>query len=156
MWLDMNEAAFYLKVSRRTIQRQVTNNSIKNKKEGRRRLIWVADKEVLPCPTENLDDQQNIELKTKISNLEKEVGQLSHKLFQMSDKADREQKLIKTKDQQIKKLQQALGQEQKLNVIGQRNVENLSNQIEAQRLQLEEWQCLTPLMARLKSVFLTD
>jgi len=101
MWLDMNEAAFYLKVSRRTIQRQVTNNSIKNKKEGRRRLIWVADKEALPCPTENLDDQQNIELKTKISNLEKKVGHLSHKLFQMSDKADREQKLIKTKDQQI-------------------------------------------------------
>ena len=74
----------------------------------------------------------------------------------MSDKADEEQSLIKIKDQQIEKLQHALDQEQELNVIGQWNMENLSNQIEAQRQQLEEWQRLTPLMARLRAAFLTE
>ena len=39
--------------------------------------------------------------------------------------------------------------------ISQRNVENLSNQIEAQRLQIEESQRPKPLMARLEAVFLT-
>ena len=63
---------------------------------------------------------------------------------------------MKIKDQQIEKLQQALDQEQELNVIGQRNMENLSNQIEAQRQQLEEWKRLTPLMARLRAAFLTE
>jgi len=49
---------------------------------------------------------------------------------------------IGVKDHQIEKLQQALDQEQQLNAIGLRNVENLSNQIEAQRLQIEESQVL--------------
>ena len=89
-------------------------------------------------------------------NNEEKVGHLSHKLSQISDKADEEQSLIKIKDQQIEKLQQALDQEQELNVIGQRNMENLSNQIEAQRQQLEEWKRLTPLMARLRAAFLTE
>ena len=60
---------------------------------------------------------------------------------------------LKTRDQQINKLQQALDQEQQLNAIGQKNVENLSNQIESQRLQLEESQRPKPLMTRLKAVF---
>ena len=156
MWLDMNEAAFLLKVSRRTLQRQVAKNSIKNKKEGRRRLVWVPEQSTEICRTASTSDQKNLELRTKISDLEEKVGHLSHKLSQISDKADEEQSLIKIKDQQIEKLQQALDQEQELNVIGQRNMENLSNQIEAQRQQLEEWKRLTPLMARLRAAFLTE
>ena len=156
MWLDMNEAAFLLKVSRRTLQRQVAKNSIKNKKEGRRRLVWVPEQSTDICRTVIASDQKNLELRTKISDLEEKVGHLSHKLSQISDKADEEQSLIKIKDQQIEKLQQALDQEQELNVIGQRNMENLSNQIEAQRQQLEEWKRLTPLMARLRAAFLTE
>ena len=39
--------------------------------------------------------------------------------------------------------------------IGQRNIENLSNQIDVQRLQIEESQRPKPLIARLKAVFLT-
>ena len=156
MWLDMNEAAFLLKVSRRTLQRQVAKNSIKNKKEGRRRLVWVPGQSTDICRTTITSNQKNFELRTKISDLEEKVGHLSRKLSQMSDKADGEQSLIKIKDQQIEKLQHALDQEQELNVIGQRNMENLSNQIEAQRQQLEEWQRLTPLMARLRAAFLTE
>ncbi|MEE2910726.1 MAG: helix-turn-helix domain-containing protein [Candidatus Poribacteria bacterium] len=156
MWLDMNEAAFLLKVSRRTLQRQVAKNSIKNKKEGRRRLVWVPEQSTDICRTTITNNQKNFELRTKISDLEEKVGHLSRKLSQMSDKADGEQSLIKIKDQQIEKLQHALDQEQELNVIGQRNMENLSNQIEAQRQQLEEWQRLTPLMARLRAAFLTE
>ena len=156
MWLDMNEAAFLLKVSRRTLQRQVAKNSIKNKKEGRRRLVWVPEQSTDICRTTITNNQKNFELRTKISDLEEKVGHLSRKLSQMSDKADGEQSLIKIKDQQIEKLQQALDQEQELNVIGQRNMENLSNQIEAQRQQLEEWKRLTPLMARLRAAFLTE
>ena len=156
MWLDMNEAAFLLKVSRRTLQRQVAKNSIKNKKEGRRRLVWVPEQSTDICRTTITNNQKNFELRTKISDLEEKVGHLSRKLSQMSDKADGEQSLIKIKDQQIEKLQHALDQEQELNVIGQRNMENLSNQIEAQRQQLEEWKRLTPLMARLRAAFLTE
>ena len=63
---------------------------------------------------------------------------------------------LKTRDQQINKLQQALDQEQQLNAIGQKNVENLSNQIESQRLQLDESQRPKPLMARLKAVFVAE
>ena len=156
MWLDMNEAAFLLKVSRRTLQRQVAKNSIKNKKEGRRRLVWVPEQSTDICRTTITNNQKNFELRTKISDLEEKVGHLSRKLSQMLDKADEEQSLIKIKDRQIEKLQHALDQEQELNVIGQRNMENLSNQIEAQRQQLEEWQRLTPLMARLRAAFLTE
>ena len=63
---------------------------------------------------------------------------------------------LKTRDQQINKLQQALDQEQQLNAIGQKNVENLSNQIESQRLRLEESQRPKPLIARLKAVFVAE
>ena len=74
----------------------------------------------------------------------------------MSDTADQEQKQLEVKDQQIEKLQKALDQEQQLNAISQRNIENLSNQIESQRLQLEESQRPKPLMARLKAVFVAE
>ena len=81
---------------------------------------------------------------------------LSDNLAQMLDTADQEQKQLEVKDQQIEKLQKALDQEQQLNAISQRNVENLSNQIEFQRLQLEESQRPKPLMARLKAVFVGE
>ena len=74
----------------------------------------------------------------------------------MSDTADQEQKQLEVKDQQIEKLQKALDQEQQLNAISQRNIENLSNQIESQRLQLEESQRPKPLMARLKAIFVAE
>ena len=73
-----------------------------------------------------------------------------------SDTADQEQKQLEVKDQQIEKLQKALDQEQQLNAISQRNIENLSNQIESQRLQLEESQRPKPLMARLKAIFVAE
>ena len=88
MWLDMNEAAFLLKVSRRTLQRQVAKNSIKNKKEGRRRLVWVPEQSTDICRTTITSNQKNFELRTKMSDLEEKVGHLSRKLSQMSDKAD--------------------------------------------------------------------
>ena len=81
---------------------------------------------------------------------------LSDNLAQMSDTADQEQKQLEVKDQQIEKLQKALDQEQQLNAISQRNAENLSNQIESQRLQLEKSQRPKPLMARLKAVFVAE
>ena len=58
--------------------------------------------------------------------------------------------------ERVQFLEQALDQEQQLNAIGQRNVEGLSNQIESQRLQLEEYQRPKPLIARLKAVFVTE
>ena len=58
--------------------------------------------------------------------------------------------------ERVQFLEQALDQEQQLNAIGQRNVENLSNQIESQRLQLDESQRPKPLMARLKAVFVAE
>ena len=160
MWLDMDEAAVYLKVSRRTLQRQVSDNSIKSKKEGRRRLVWAEENiSANSPPTEPGVGQtvgQDSEPKKQILDLEREMRHLSDNLAQMSDKADQEQKQLEVKDQQIEKLQKALDQEQKLNAISQRNVENLSNQIESQRLQLEESQRPKPLIARLKAVFVTD
>ena len=58
--------------------------------------------------------------------------------------------------ERVQFLEQALDQEQQLNAIGQRNVENLSNQIESQRLQLDEYQRPKPLMVRLKAVFVAE
>ena len=63
---------------------------------------------------------------------------LSDNLAQMLDTADQEQKQLEVKGQQIEKLQKALDQEQQLNAISQRNAENLYNQIESQRSQLEK------------------
>ena len=160
MWLDMDEAAVYLKVSRRTLQRQVSDNSIKSKKEGRRRLVWAEENISANSPPTELGVGQTVgqdsELKKQILDLEREMRHLSDNLAQMSDRADQEQKQLEVKDQQIEKLQKALDQEQQLNAINQRNVENLSNQIESQRLQLEESQRPKPLIARLKAVFVTD
>ena len=58
--------------------------------------------------------------------------------------------------ERVQFLEQALDQEQQLNAIGQRNVENLSNQIESQRLQLDEYQRPKPLMVRLKAIFVAE
>ena len=144
MWLDMDEAAVYLKISRRTLQRQVSDNIIKSKKEGRRRLVWAEENISAKCPTTKPEVGQtvgqDIELRKQILDLEREMRHLSDNLAQMADSADQEQKQLEVKDQQIEKLQKALDQEQQLNAISQRNVENLSNQIESQRLQLEESQ----------------
>tara|TARA_B100000749_G_C18224029_1_gene381438 strand:- start:314 stop:589 length:276 start_codon:yes stop_codon:yes gene_type:complete len=75
---------------------------------------------------------------------------------QLKDEINRLTEQLETKDQQIEKLQQALDQEQQLNAISQRNVENLSNKIESQRLQLDEYQRPKPLIARLKAVFVAE
>ena len=50
----------------------------------------------------------------------------------------------------------ALDQEQQLHAVSQKNVENLSKQMEAQRLLIEESQRPKPLRARLKAVFATN
>ena len=50
----------------------------------------------------------------------------------------------------------ALEQEQQLHAVSQKNVENLSKQMEAQRLLIEESQRPKPLLARLKAVFATN
>tara|TARA_Y100000814_G_C12025411_1_gene297169 strand:+ start:133 stop:405 length:273 start_codon:yes stop_codon:yes gene_type:complete len=50
----------------------------------------------------------------------------------------------------------ALDQEQQLHAVGQKNVENLSKQMEAQRLLIEDSQRSKPLIARLKFVFATN
>ena len=50
----------------------------------------------------------------------------------------------------------ALDQEQQLHAVSQKNVENLSKQMEAQRLLIEDSQRSKPLLARLKSVFATN
>ena len=56
---------------------------------------------------------------------------------------------LRTKDQQIEKLQQTLDQEQQLHAVSQKTMES-------QRLQLEESQRPKPLMARLKAVFVAE
>ena len=53
---------------------------------------------------------------------------------------------LRTKEQQIEKLQQTLDQEQQLHAVSQKS-------IESQRLKLEEYQRPKPLIARLKAVF---
>ena len=58
--------------------------------------------------------------------------------------------------ERVEFLEQALDQEQQLNAISQKNVENLSKQMEAQRLLTEESQRPKPLLARLKAVFATN
>jgi len=58
--------------------------------------------------------------------------------------------------ERVEFLEQALDQEQQLNAISQKNVENLSKQMEAQRLLIEESQRPKPLLARLKAVFATN
>ena len=58
--------------------------------------------------------------------------------------------------ERVEFLEQALNQEQQLNAISQKNVENLSKQMEAQRLLIEESQRPKPLLARLKAVFATN
>ena len=50
----------------------------------------------------------------------------------------------------------ALDQEQQLHAVSQKNVENLSKQMEAQRLLIEDSQRSKLLLARLKAVFATN
>ncbi|MCH2576142.1 hypothetical protein MK131_15285 [Candidatus Poribacteria bacterium] len=50
----------------------------------------------------------------------------------------------------------ALDQEQQLHAVSQKNVENLSKQMEVQRLLIEDSQRSKPLIARLKFVFATN
>lgn len=41
MWLPIDQASTRLGVSRRTIQRKVSQQTIKSKKDGNRRYIWI-------------------------------------------------------------------------------------------------------------------
>ena len=56
---------------------------------------------------------------------------------------------LRTKNEQIDKLQQALDQQQQLHAVSQ-------NTVDAQRQQLEEAQRPQPLLARLRAVFIPD
>ena len=99
------------------------------------------------------------------------VGFLNEKTSKSEEFTKKDEEFIKPSDtrllekvesenqflrERVEFLEQALDQEQQLNAISQKNVENLSKQMEAQRLLIEESQRPKPLLARLKAVFATN
>ena len=130
-YLTTKEAAEYLGVGPRTILKRIERGELKAEKIGK---SWRVQASGLFNETETVRNDSEL-----TNQLKDEINRLTEQL--------------ETKDQQIEKLQQALDQEQQLNAISQRNVETLSNKIESQRLQLDEYQRPKPLIARLKAVF---
>ena len=147
-YLTTKEAAEYLGVDPRTILKRIERGEITAEKTGKSWRIQTSDlfnnSETIPNSSDHKTNSS--ERVPNDSELEK----------QLKDEINRMIEQIGVKDHQIEKLQQALDQEQQLNAIGQRNVENLSKQIEDQRLQIEESQRPKPLLARLKAVFATN
>ena len=133
-YLTTKEAAEYLGVDPRTILKRIERGELKAEKTGK---SWRVQASSLFNETETIPNNSEL-----TNQLKDEINRLTEQL--------------ETKDQQIEKLQQALDQEQQLNAISQRNVENLSNKIESQRLQLDEYQRPKPLIARLKAVFVAE
>ena len=133
-YLTTKEAAEYLGVDSRTILKRIERGELKAEKTGK---PWRVQASSLFNETETIPNNSEL-----TNQLKDEINRLTEQL--------------ETKDQQIEKLQQALDQEQQLNAISQRNVENLSNKIESQRLQLDEYQRPKPLIARLKAVFVAE
>ena len=133
-YLTTKEAAECLGVDPRTILKRIERGELKAEKTGK---SWRVQASSLFNETETIPNNSEL-----TNQLKDEINRLTEQL--------------ETKDQQIEKLQQALDQEQQLNAISQRNVENLSNKIESQRLQLDEYQRPKPLIARLKAVFVAE
>ena len=133
-YLTTKEAAEYLGVDPRTILKRIERGELKAEKIGK---SWRVQASGL------FNETATVPNNSELTN-------------QLKDEINRLTEQLETKDQQIEKMQQALDQEQQLNAISQRNVETLSNKIESQRLQLDEYQRPKPLMARLKAVFVAE
>ena len=142
MWIDINEAVILLNTSRRTLDRQVAAKTIKSKKNGKQRLVWVeGDLTANPPPNQPNGGQagsQIEELQKKIEQLNQDNSQLAASNCQLAAKLE-------------KMIDDAVEASKRHDII----VMRLADQIEAQRLQLEESQQPRTLMARLKSLFMT-
>jgi len=142
MWIDINEAVILLNTSRRTLDRQVAAKTIKSKKNGKQRLVWVKeDLAANPSPNQpngGQDGSQTEELRKKIEQLNQDNSQLAASNCQLAAKLE-------------KMIDDAVEASKRHDII----VMRLADQIEAQRLQLEESQQPKPLMAKLKSLFMT-
>jgi len=139
MWIDINEAVILLNTSRRTLDRQVAAKTIKSKKNGKQRLVWVKeDLAANPSPNQpngGQDGSQTEELRKKIEQLNQDNSQLAASNCQLAAKLE-------------KMIDDAVEASKRHDII----VMRLADQIEAQRLQLEESQQPKPLMAKLKSL----
>ena len=138
MWIDINEAVTILKTSRRTLDRQVAAKTIESKKSGKQRLIWIGDDSAAnSSPTGSQLNRQIEELKTQLEQLNEDNRQLAASNCQLAAKIE-------------KMSDDAVEASKRHDVI----VMRLADQIEAQRLQLEETQRPRPLLDRLKAIFI--
>ena len=138
MWIDINEAVILLNTSRRTLDRQVAAKTIKSKKNGKQRLVWVEG-DLAANPSPNQPNGSQIEgLQKNIEQLNQDHSQLAASNCQLAAKLE-------------KMIDDAVEASKRHDII----VMRLADQIDAQRLQLEESQQPKPLMARLKSLFMT-
>ena len=107
---------------------------------------------------ESEKNEKNNESNESFTNKSEEFTKKDEEFIKPSDtrlleKVESENQFLR---ERVEFLEQALDQEQQLNAISQKNVENLSKQMEAQRLLTEESQRPKPLLARLKAVFATN
>ena len=107
---------------------------------------------------ESEKNEKNNESNESFTNKSEEFTKKNEEFIKPSDtrlleKVESENQFLR---ERVEFLEQALDQEQQLNAISQKNVENLSKQMEAQRLLIEESQRPKPLLARLKAVFATN
>ena len=107
---------------------------------------------------ESEKNKKNNESNESFTNKSEEFTKKDEEFIKPSDtrlleKVESENQFLR---ERVEFLEQALDQEQQLNAISQKNVENLSKQMEAQRLLIEESQRPKPLLARLKAVFATN
>ena len=84
MWIDIDQASAKLNVSRRTLQRRISENKIKSKIDGNRRIVWLEETDDTPTTKENES------LKKQVEDLLNQVGQLSDKLARLSDNTIKE------------------------------------------------------------------
>ena len=107
---------------------------------------------------ESEKNEKNNESNESFTNKSEEFTKKDEEFIKPSDtrlleKVESENQFLR---ERVEFLEQALDQEQQLNAISQKNVENLSKQMETQRLLIEESQRPKPLLARLKAVFATN
>ena len=107
---------------------------------------------------ESEKNKKNNESNESFTNKSEEFTKKDEEFIKPSDtrlleKVESENQFLR---ERVEFLEQALDQEQQLNAISQKNVENLSKQMEAQRLLIEESQRPRPLLTRLKAVFATN
>ena len=116
--------------------------AIKSKKNGKQRLVWVDEGlAATPSPSQPNGDHDGSQiegLRKKIEQLNQDNSQLAASNCQLAAKLE-------------KMIDDAVEASKRHDII----VMRLADQIEAQRLQLEESQQPKPLIARLKSLFMT-